>query len=1250
MPEFDRPRFQAGGALRPDAVYAERAADGELLRALRDGASCHVLASRQSGKTSLRLRVAARLEAEGVCCTAVALSELGGASSSPEEWYAALLSKLADPLRPHVEDGAAQRFWAERRTLPPARRLAAFLRDGVMERVPGNVVVFLDEVEATLSLPFPREDLFAVIRGLHDERPSVPALGRLAFCVLGAATARELTPDPTRAPFSVSHGVALHDLERSELAAFEPGLTGIVAEPRAVLDAVYAHTGGHPYMSQRICADLVGERRGASPSEIAQDRFLLHGRSEDPELAWADRRFHRSDGDPRAAAMLALYQRIHGGAEVDWDPANEIHEALRLTGLVAERYDGVCRWLLQIRNRIVAKTFDAVWFQARQEERLFSGPLHRWLQSGRRHDALLRGDELRRAVQWSRDRDDLTPDERAFLQAGRAQERRRAASWLALRAFAGATLVLAAGAVALYLLYAGASRGQDEAVRAAVGAHEDRLAAIGEAERAETARREAAERADREAAERQKATGAEATAKTNAARAERERNDALARSLAAAALLTDDRSPERRLLLAAAAARQTEANGDRDTPVVQRALRLALREPRGRPIDLGARAVAAMNADGRALVTGGKDGTIRIWRAPYEGGTPAETVAAGGSVTALALAPDGTLAFGLADGSVLRRVPGGAPTRVGAVRGPVRALSVADGGRGVAVVGGDRAASLWRPDGATAALPLAEDATRVAITPNGLWVAVATRRGGTTAWSLAADEPVSVSLRIDRSGGADTVLATSADGAWLATGSSSGTVRVFLLSRLPRVTSAAYTLSRRGRTAAVTSIALAPDVAHVVVADADHEVRLWSMQQRGRFRVDAVHRGHDRSVVATAAIPAAVAAAPEEDAPVPPPTVVTVPESGPARVWEPDGAPHAEDPLVFADHYRRVDAVAVSPDSRWFATGDARGRVRVWPLGPEGAASAAVASYRAHRGQVSGLAFRPDGALVSAGPDRWIYVWPSVAELRALPPTEDGEPGQPEPRLALRVDGPVRALALSADGLRVGAGLRDSPPRVWTLGAGGRTAEALALTAVEGGPAAIGALSFSADGSRVAGGSPADPVVGVWAFDGAAPFALGQRVDGDGVPVRGMAFLPPDLRLAIADDRVRVWDLASPDAAAVTLPGVAHGLGRAFAAHPKGEWLAAGARDGTVVLWDLRGGAASAAVVPLAGHEKAVRAAAFSPDGRWLVTGSADATARAWRIPAEELRALACAAALRDLTEEEWREVAGSAEKTPTCP
>jgi WD40 repeat protein len=62
---------------------------------------------------------------------------------------------------------------------------------------------------------------------------------------------------------------------------------------------------------------------------------------------------------------------------------------------------------------------------------------------------------------------------------------------------------------------------------------------------------------------------------------------------------------------------------------------------------------------------------------------------------------------------------------------------------------------------------------------------------------------------------------------------------------------------------------------------------------------------------------------------------------------------------------------------------------------------------------------------------------------------------------------------------------------------------------------------------------------------------------------------------------------------------------------PDGSTLAAADSDGTVSLWDLATGQATAT---LFGHTEHVWSVAFSPDGHTLAAGSMDGTVRLWAL------------------------------------
>src|SRR5439155_4686596 len=185
-------------------------ADRDLLVALQAGEYCYVLNSRQMGQSSLCVRTMTRLREEGIRTAFLDLTKFGGRNLSPEQWYAALLAELGRELGLRAECLA---YWKEHPELPPVQRLfgairevalgegvQAFRRSGVQggtdirevsiagperlnARTPERLVVFVDEIDVTRSLPFNTDEFFAAIRQCYVGRATEPALQQVTFCL-----------------------------------------------------------------------------------------------------------------------------------------------------------------------------------------------------------------------------------------------------------------------------------------------------------------------------------------------------------------------------------------------------------------------------------------------------------------------------------------------------------------------------------------------------------------------------------------------------------------------------------------------------------------------------------------------------------------------------------------------------------------------------------------------------------------------------------------------------------------------------------------------------------------------------------------------------------------------------------------------------------------------------------------------------------------------------------------------------------
>ena len=402
-------RFQPGGTVREDAIYVERAADRELLEALGAGELCYVLAPRQIGKSSLRVRTARALRGLGARVATIDLTRIGAHDSTADGWYFGLVQELATRLQ---LDGDPAAFWQAGAGSSPVYRFARYLREVVLARIPERIVVFIDEIDTVLALPFSSDDFFAALREASNLRAEEPDYARLTFCLLGVATPNELIADPARTPFNVGRAVALQDFTAAEAGALLPALGSA-----ALLDRVLWWTAGHPYMTMRLCGELV--RRGPSVDavdELAGELFLATGRVDDSNLAYAERRLL---ADPRAAALLRLYGELLEGRQVPARRDDEVQAGLRLTGMASAGAGG-----LRVRNRIFAQVFDGGWVREQEAARVLSEPLRRWLDAGRRPDLVLCGQALDEARAWAQGRPDLSPAESDFLLAGLDAARR----------------------------------------------------------------------------------------------------------------------------------------------------------------------------------------------------------------------------------------------------------------------------------------------------------------------------------------------------------------------------------------------------------------------------------------------------------------------------------------------------------------------------------------------------------------------------------------------------------------------------------------------------------------------------------------------------------------------------------------------------------------------------------------------------------------------------------------------------------
>jgi RNA polymerase sigma factor (sigma-70 family) len=580
----------------------------------------------------------------------------------------------------------------------------------------------------------------------------------------------------------------------------------------------------------------------------------------------------------------------------------------------------------------------------------------------------------------------------------------------------------------------------------------------------------------------------------------------------------------------------------------------------------------AFAPDGRTLASGDANQTIKLWdlTGPKEGVT---LRGHHGGVRALAFSPDGLLlASAGAEGRVkLWDAPGGRELRV--LEGHTRPVgTLAFSPVSVALVGGSEDGTVWVWDAGTGLLRQTLAGHTAAVTalafhPRGEHLLSGSTDRTVLRWRPAPTTLPPLTLQAHANGTRFALF--SPDGARLASG---GAGEVVLWNRALAPAQAPFTK----RDGYCGDAAFSADGRTIVAANGTN------------VQVCDALTGEVRHTLPVGGTVRCVALSPDG----------TYLAAG-TGVWTNQDAPSQTRlfHVLTGQEVARLDGhtgltyqVRFSPDGKTLATTSKDNTVRLWDV-PSGMPRATL---RGHARPARGIAFLPDGTLVSAGWDGVLRFW-DVETLRE--------------RRAWKTTLTVGSLAVSADGTLLAVAeihwannKGPSQLEVWEVATGKVKCH------LQGHGCRINGMAFTADGRGLlaAGNVGESGEIDYWdlptgqlrSIRKVRPDAANVAVSRDGRRVLSTSWAGLFLWDLNCLSRERTWQTPSA--------GLTCGL-----FDSRGGRLMCGSRDGTIRLWDVADGKCLAT---LEGHAGATCALALLPDGQTLASAGMDMTVKLWDL------------------------------------